>query len=447
MVLNRLGEGLKEAIRKIMRAGYIDKAVLDELVKDIQRSLIAGDVNVQLVFELTNKIRDRAINEKPAPGMTAKEHVIKVVYEELVKFVGKGVPLPLKPTKILLCGLFGSGKTTTAGKIAKFYINRGLKPGLICCDVIRPAAFEQLQQLAAQLHVPFFGIKGENDASTVLREGLEIMGKKADVIIIDSSGRDALDQDMIRELISLNDIAKPEERILVIPADLGQAAKEQTEAFQNAIKITGVIITKMDGTAKAGGALTACAVAHAPVRAIGIGEKIDAFEEFNPERFISRLIGFGDLQSLLEKAKEAMEPEKAKKIVDHFMKGKFTLEDMYEQITSMQKMGPLGNIMGMIPGFGMALPKGIDLSKQEEKIKRWGYAIQSMTRQERMEPEIINSERIRRISRGSGVPECEIRELLKTYEQTKRLMKTVSGGGMKRGMLAQLMKKFKGFRA
>lgn len=439
MVLEKLGEGLRAALDKITRAGLVDRSVVEELVKDIQRTLLASDVDVKLVFELTQKIKKRALDEKPQAGMTAREHIIKIVYGELVSFVGRKADVKLRG-KILLCGLFGSGKTTTAGKLAKFYQKKGLKVGLICCDAFRPAAYEQLQQIADQIGVPFFGIKGEKDSSKILHEGLKKIGEK-DIIIIDSSGRDALDKEMIDEIKDLNTISAADERLLVLPADIGQAARAQAEEFQKALGITGVIITKLDGTAKGGGALTACAISGAPVKFIGVGEKIEAFEQFDPERFISRLVGFGDLQSLLEKAKESGAEESAKAIAS----GKFTLSEFYSQLEAMQKMGPLKSVLDSIPGFGMMkMPKEMDLGKQEGKMKKWKYIIQSMTKKEKESPDSIDGSRIRRIAKGSATTEAEVRELLKAFEQSKKVMKMVSGGG-RRGVMGKMMKRFKGF--
>jgi len=293
MVLEKIGEGLRVALDKVTRAGLVDRAVVEELVKDIQRALLAGDVDVKLVFELTQKIKKRALDEKPQAGITAREHIIKIVYDELVSFLGKKSEIGLRG-KILLCGLFGSGKTTTAGKLARFCQKKGLRVGLIACDAFRPAAYEQLQQISEQIGVTFFGMKGEKDSAKILAEGLKKMADK-DIIIIDSSGRNALNSEMIDEIKKLNSISGADERLLVLPADIGQAAKVQAEEFQKALGITGVIITKLDGTAKGGGALTACAISGAPVKFIGTGEKMDAFEQFDPERFISRLLGLGDL--------------------------------------------------------------------------------------------------------------------------------------------------------
>ncbi len=436
-MLERLGSGLKAAIKKLAGASYIDKAVVEDVVRDIQRSLLLSDVDVKLVFELTEKIKKRSLEEKPKPGMTAKEHVIKVVYEELVNFVGVKPEIKLSG-KVLLCGLFGSGKTTTAAKLARFYQKKGLKVGLICCDTFRPAAFEQLQQLAEQINIPFFGIKGEKESLNVLKEGLKEFSDR-DIIIIDTSGRDALNKEMIDEIKMLNEMAEPEERLLVLPADIGQAARHQAEEFQKALDITGVIITKLDGTAKGGGALAACKVSGATVKFIGVGEKIEAFEVFNPERFISRLIGFGDLQSLIEKAKEVGADETAKNI----MSGKFSLNEFYEQIEAIQKMGSLKSILGSIPGVGfLKMPKEFDIAKQEGKMKRWKYIMDSMTPKEREEPSLIDASRIKRIAKGSGVEESEVRELLKTYNQIKKMAKMF---GNKRGIFSRFAKHFKGF--
>lgn len=435
-MLEKLSSGLKEALRKVTRAGYVDKSVIDELVRDLQRTLLASDVDVKLVFELTQKIRERSLKEPPK-GLTPKEHVVRIVYEELVSFVGKKPEIPIKPSRILLIGLFGSGKTTSAGKLARFYQKKGLKPALIACDVHRPAAMQQLQQIAQQINVPCFAPK-ERDPIKIASDGIKEF-KKYDVLIFDSSGRDALDKKLASELKKLGKTINPEEVLLVIPADLGQAARKQAEEFKKLVGITGVFITKMDGTAKGGGALTSCAIVGVPVKFIGTGEKLDALEVFDPERFISRLIGFGDLTSLLEKAREAIPEQKAKRMAEKLQEGKFTLTDFYEQIKAMQKMGPLKSIMNSIPG--LSLPKEIDFSKHESKMKKWSYAIQSMTPEERENPTIIRSSRIKRISDGSGVSESEVRELLKNYTQAKKIMKIVS---KKRGLLRRLGRGFIG---
>jgi len=439
-MLEKLSSGLKEALRKIAKSGHVDKNIVEELARDIQRTLLASDVDVKLVFELTKIIKDRALNEKPPKAVTPREHIINIVYEELVKFVGKEPEIMLKPGKILFVGLFGSGKTTSIGKLANFYQKKGLKPALIGCDVHRPAAMEQLKQLGDQLGVPVFA-PNEKDPIKIAKEGLEKF-KKYDILIFDSSGRSSLDKELADELKKLGETIKADEVILAMPADLGQAAKEQAHGFKELVGITGIFLTKMDATARGGGAITGCSVTGAPIKFIGTGEKMEALEVFDPERFISRLIGFGDLQGLVEKVQEAMTPE-TKQSAERMMSGKFTMDDFYEQLKGMGKMGSLKGMMDMMPGTPK-LPKNVDLSKQEGKMKKWKYVIESMTKQEREDPSIMNPSRIARVAKGSGTTEIDVRGLVKNFEKTKKMMKMVSGGGMRRVKLAKLARKFKG---
>jgi signal recognition particle subunit SRP54 len=440
-MLEKLASGLRAALQKISRAGYIDKNVVDELVRDLQRTLLAGDVDVKLVFSLTEKIKERAFGEKPPAGMSPKEHIVRIVYDELVKFVGEKPKILLKPHRIMFIGTHGSGKTTSIGKIARFYQRKGLKPALIGCDVHRPAAMTQLEQIAEQVGVPVYAPANIKNTAAIINAGIDRFAKKYDILIFDAAGRSALDPELAAELRELGRLIKPDEVLLTIPADLGQAAGEQARAFKELVGITGVFLTKLDATARGGGAITACAVTGAPVKFIGTGEKLTALEIFDPARFISRLIGFGDLQSLLERAKEAVKPEAAKAIIT----GKFTMGEFYEQIKAMQRMGPLKSMLEMIPGIGaLKLPKGLDIAKQEAKMRRWKYIIESMTMEERADPAILNASRITRIAKGSGTSEADVRELLKYYAQTKKMIRMVAGGGLKRGMLAALARRFKG---
>jgi signal recognition particle subunit SRP54 len=439
-MLEKLSEGLKEALGKITRAGYIDKKILDELAKDIQRTLLAGDVDILIAQGLTKKIEERALNEKPPTGLTPKEHVTKIVYEELVKLVGKKPEIMMKPGKIMFIGLYGSGKTTSIGKLSKYYQKKGLRPALIGCDIHRPAAMDQINQLASQINVPCYAPKEIKNPIEILKTGFDKL-KKYDIIIIDASGRSSLDKDLAEELKKIADFVKPTEVLLTIPADLGQAAGEQARGFKELVGITGIFLTKMDGTARGGGAITSCAITGAPIKFIGVGEKIDAIEVFDPERFISRLIGFGDIQGLIEKAKEAdFKSETAEKIIE----GKFTMNEFLEQLKAMQKMGSLKSMIGMMPGLPVKIPKEFDMDKQEGKMKKWSYIIQSMTNKEREDPQMIDASRVKRIAKGSGTTEAEVRELLKSHEQMKKMVKMFSGGG-KRGMMTRFAKKFKGF--
>ncbi|MFH1978085.1 MAG: signal recognition particle receptor subunit alpha [Candidatus Aenigmatarchaeota archaeon] len=437
MVLENLGSSLKGTLKRITGLGIVDKAAVEEIVKDLQRALLLADVDVALVSELSTKIKKKVLDEKPPVGMTLKEHFVKILYDELVSFLGeeKG-EIELKKQKILVIGLFGSGKTTTIGKLAKWFKVRGLKPGLVACDTHRAAAQDQLNQLGDKLEVPVYreGKKPEDIAKKALEKS------KDDVIIFDSAGRDALDKDLAKELKNLSDIIKPDEVILVIPADIGQAARRQSEEFTKLVGITGVIVSKLDGTAKGGGALVATSVSGAKIKFIGLGEKTDDFQVYDPKRFVSKLIGYGDIQGLLDKAKElGVDSETAKKMLE----GEFTLEEFFDQIKSVKKMGSLSGIMEMIPGASkMKIPKGM-LDVQEEKMKKWEFAIQSMTPKEKREPDLIKAQRIQRIAKGSGISESEVRDLLKHYKQSKKIMKMTKGGkGLKRGPLANIAKQF-----
>jgi len=444
MVLDKLGNSIKNTLSKIAKAIFVDEKLINELVKDIQRALLQSDVNVKLVFELSNKIKERALKGETPAGLTKKEYLVKIVYEELVNFVGKEegkIEIKKKPTKIMLVGLFGSGKTTQAGKLAKFYTKRGYKVALVGLDTHRPAAMEQIEQIAKKANVPVFLDKKEKNPLNILKK-FEKEFNKYNILIIDTSGRDALSEDLIEEIKEINKSVKPEENLLVISADIGQAAQKQAQAFHESCGITGVIVTKMDGTAKAGGALTACAATDAKIKFIGVGEKLGDLEVFRPEGFISRLLGMGDLEALLEKAEQAISKEDAEDLGKRFLKGDFNLIDLYEQMQAMRKMGPLNKITEMIPGFSqLKMPKDL-LKVQEGKLKKWRFIMDSMSREELEDPDIISITRIDRIAKGSGTSTKEIRELLKQYRQSKKMAKLFKGGNPKQ--MERMMKKFSG---
>lgn len=428
MVLEKLGESLKDTFNRITKSVFVDDKLINESVKDIQRALLQSDTNVQLVFELSKKIKDRAKEDAPL-GMTKREHLIKIVYEELTNFLGQEaheIKITKKPTQLMLVGLFGSGKTTTVGKLAKYYKKRGYKVAVMQTDTWRPAAYDQLEQLAGDVGVDFLGIKKEKDPVNIYLS-FEDKLKDYDLVIIDTAGRDALSQDLIKELNNLNSAVEADERLLVVSADIGQAAQKQAQAFHDACKVTGVIVTKLEGTAKGGGALSACAVTNAPIKFIGVGEKIEDLEVFHPQRFVGRLIGLGDLESLLEKAKEVITEEDAKGLQEKFLKGEFNLVDLYNQMVSLKKMGSFRKLVEMIPGMGsIKLPKEM-LDVQEGKLEKWKYAMDSMTKEELENPDVIGAERVDRIAAGSGLKIGEVRELLKQYRQSKKLMKMFKG--------------------
>ncbi|MEM4756299.1 MAG: signal recognition particle protein Srp54 [Candidatus Woesearchaeota archaeon] len=445
MVLEKLGNALKGAFEKITRSLFIDEALINDIVKDIQKALLQADVNVQQVFALSKQIKERAIKEKVPKGMSQREWLIKIIYEELVQILGgpgDKITIAKKPFIIMLVGLFGNGKTTTAGKLAKFYKSKGYQVAVVQTDTWRPAAYEQLSQLATQAGVAFFGDKTSTSPQQIFLQHKKAL-EQFDILIVDTAGRDALSDELIAELAGLAQTVHPDEVLLVMGAELGQAAQKQAQAFHDTAGVTGVIITRMDGTAKGGGAITACATTGAPVKFIGVGEKINDLEAFYPERFVSRMLGMGDIQTLLEKASEVMDQEQAKDVSKKFLKGEFNLLDLYEQMSAMKKMGPLTKLVDMLPGFGsMKIPKEM-LAGQEEKLKKWKYIMDSCTKQELEDPEIISVSRTERIAKGSGTTVADVRELLKQYKQSKKVFKMMKGSADPKQM-EKMMKRMGG---
>jgi len=425
MALERLGSSLYEAIKKVFKASVVDEATVKELVQDIQRALLQADVNVKLVLEISKRIEERALNEKVPPGVSRREHIIKVVYEELTRFLGeKPVPVKIEPGKrktIMLVGIQGSGKTTNGAKLARYFQKRGMKPALICADTFRPGAYAQLQQLANRINVPLYGDPKAKDSLKVVNEGLKQFTDK-DIVIIDTSGRHKEEQELIKEMKALEKNIKPDEVMLVIDGTIGQQALVQAKAFNEATPIGSILVTKLDGSARGGGALSAVAATGAPIKFIGTGEKVEDIEPFVPSRFVGRLLGMGDLETLLDKVREAevKVPEKKAKAI---LSGKFTLTDMYEQFEAVKGMGTFRKLLKMLPGMSYNIPEEM-LNTAEDRLEKWRVMIQSMTQQEKDNPKIFNSSRMKRVARGSGTSEKEVKELLKQYVMMRRMLKT-----------------------
>lgn len=445
-MLGSLGENLTNTMKKLVGMSVIDKKTVKEVVKEIQRALIQSDVNIALVLDLSKKIEKRALDEKPPKGITPREHVITIIYEEMVNLLGSeavGLDINQKPYKILLLGLQGSGKTTTIGKMCKYLIKKGFNPAVVCTDTWRPAAYEQLKQLTEEMQIPLYGDPDNNDALDLAEKGLkEFKNKK--VIIFDTAGRHKQEDDLIAEMDELDNIIEPTEAMLVIDGTIGQQAGEQARAFSKATDIGSIIITKLDGSAKGGGAMSAVAETGAPIKFIGTGERIDDFELFDPERFISRLLGMGDIQTLIEKAEENIDEDVAEKTMNNMMSGKFTLTDVKNQFDMMNNMGPMQQILNMIPGLGGKIPK--EASKMtEDKIDTYKVMMSSMTQEEMDNPKLIKQSRIQRIARGAGVEESDVKDLLKYYNNTKKAMKGLGkrgrlGSGAMNRMMGQFMK-------
>ena len=437
MVLDALGDALRNTLRKIAGASHISPELIKELVRDIQRALLQSDVNVRLALELSKKIETRALDEKAPAGMTGREHVVRIVHQALVSALGEPRTLNISPQKIMLVGLYGQGKTTTTGKLAKFFKKKGLNLGLIAADVHRPAAYEQLSQIGEQVQVPVFGSSENKDAGKVVKEGLQEFND-LDIVIVDTAGRHALDDDLIDEMKTVSDIVQPEEILLVLDATVGQQAGPQAQAFHDAVGVSGVILTKLDGSAKGGGALSAIAVTNAPIVFVGTGEGLDSLEQLDPDRFISRLLGMGDLQTLLERAEEVIDAETAEDTAKKMLSGKFTLIDMREQMEALTKMGPLSKVMEMVPGMSGMMKKG-QVEETQNRLEKFKVLMNSMTKEELENPKIIKRSRINRIAKGSGSDPQEIRELLKQYNQSRKMMSNLGGN---RRMQQRMMKQF-----
>ena len=444
MVLDKLGRALHGALQKLTRAPYVDERALKELVLDIQRALLQADVNVEMVLGLTRRIEKRVGEEKPQPGVGRKEHVIKIVYEELSSLMGKPSELRVEPgelTLVLMVGLQGSGKTTSVAKLASHFKKRGFKVGIVCADTFRPGAYEQLSQLAHQAGVEFYGDPEAKDPIKLAEVGVKhFMGEGSEFIVVDSAGRHRREESLMEEMRQIAKAIDPSEIMLVVDGTIGQQAKDQASAFDAATDIGSILVTKLDGTAKGGGALSACAVTKAPIKFIGVGEHIDDLEPFVPERFVARLLGMGDIETLLRRIEEAAEVKEMKPAeMKEILAGKLTLRDVYEQLEVMGKMGPLKKLLEMVPGLGFALPEE-QMRVGEEKLKRFKVIMQSMTPQELENPKVLNASRIRRVARGSGTSEADVKELLKQYEMVRKLIRALARGrGPKFGPFAKLM--------
>ncbi|MFX0105802.1 MAG: signal recognition particle receptor subunit alpha [Candidatus Hodarchaeota archaeon] len=423
MVLEKLGRSLDNAIRKIRRLPVVDKDAINALIQDLQRSLLSADVRVELVFEMTENIRREAMNTKLQKARR-KDFVIKLIHDELMKLLGgKPAPIRIKPGKkniILLVGIQGSGKTTTIAKIARFYKSKGYNVATLTTDTWRPGAYEQLVQLSEQVGVKCYGNPNEKNAVKVaIQETKRALNDGIDIIITDTAGRHKEEEELMKEMAILEQKLKPNEIILVVDGTLGQQAFNQAEAFAQTTNLGSIIVTKLDGTAKGGGALSACVAANVGIRFIGIGEKVEDFEEFEPTKFVGTLLGIPDIQSLVQKVKEAevdIEPETLRRMVH----GKFTLEDLYLQLKSIKKVGRFKQILAMMGGGN--IPDALK-EDAEANLAKWEVVLNSMTKAEKETPKIIKKTRKRRISIGSGVEYSIINKMLDQYNQMKKFMK------------------------
>ncbi|MGC8564507.1 MAG: signal recognition particle protein Srp54 [Fervidicoccaceae archaeon] len=428
--------GLKDALKRYFSSTSPYEQSVEEFIKELQRSLIRSDVNVKLVLELSSRIKKRALEEKPPQGVSRRDWFVKIVYEELVALLGgeeEPEVIPKKrPYVMMLVGVQGSGKTTTAAKLANYYKKRKMKVGLVAADTYRPGAYAQLKQLSEEVGCLFYGEEGEKDPVGISLRGVKSLAEQgADIIIIDTAGRHGYggEAELIEEMKEIEHAVKPDEVVMVLDASLGQKASEIAKRFNEATPIGSIIVTKMDGTAKGGGALSAVAMTGAKIKFIGTGERIDEIEPFRPKNFVSRILGFGDVEGLIERLRSLdLEEEDLQKQAEEMLQKGLNMKLLYKQMRQLRKMGPLSKVLKMVPGLSMTLPDDKELEKiGEDKFDRWLSIINSMTYEELEKPELIEKEksRMRRIAIGSGTSTEDVKELLVYYEGTKRMLKQI----------------------
>ncbi len=426
--MTSLSELLRKAVSKLMSSTSVDEKTLNEFIRDIQRSLLISDVSVELVQKISENIRKRAVQEKIPTGLSKKEHLLKILYDELVKLIGEEparLDLPKDRRYVLMMvGIQGFGKTTSTAKLAYYLKKHGYKVGVICADTYRPAASIQLEQLLKDTGIPVFKADGIEDVVEIVKRGVEkFTSEGIKTILIDTAGRHKSQETLMEEMKKLQEAIKPDEVMLVIDAGIGQQAGAHAEAFHKAAPIGSIFLTKVDTSAKGGGALSAIAVTRARIKFIGTGEKIDEIELFDPVGYVGRLLGLGDIKGLIEKFKLA-ELEIDEKQAEAFMRGEFTLEQFVKQLREIRKTGPFSKLLSRLPIPGLPnVPEEV-LRNAEKQIEKWDAILNSMTPEERANPHILNSSRIKRIARGSGTSERDVKNLLNQYRMMKKFMKT-----------------------
>jgi len=417
---------LQNAFRNLRGLGKISEANVSDSLREVRLALLDADVNFKVVRDFIERVKTKSLGQEVIQSIQPGQQMIKVIHDELVDLLGAasaGLQLKSHPSCLLMVGLHGSGKTTSSGKLARLLQKQGRTPLLVAADVYRPAAMDQLETLGKQLEVPTFVRKGEADVMRIARQALDFAdAEKRNTLIFDTAGRLQIDEPLVHELVRLRDLIKPDEILLVLDAATGQEAVNVATHFDRALNITGSILTKLDGDARGGAALSLKSVTNKPIKFVGVGEKLEDFEPFHPERMASRILGMGDVVSLVERAAEAVDLEDAKRLEEKMRKGQFTLEDFLDQLRQMKKLGSLESIVGMLPG-GSEMLKEADLGKQEQEFRRMEGIICAMTLQERRNPQILNAKRRIRIAKGSGVTVTEVNGLLNKFSQMQQMMK------------------------
>ena len=449
-MLDNLRTGLRSALKKIVGASDINEEMIESLCKDVQRALLQSDVNVRLVLSITNNLKLRALKEQPVKGLSRKDHIVTILYGELASLLGytgetiksidkiqrlpdEGIAFKAREQNIvLMLGIQGSGKTTVTAKLARWLTRRGYRVAVIGADTWRPGALTQLKTNCGKINVEVFGDEADKDAVNIVKNGLEHFGKQVlDVIIIDTAGRHKEERGLLEEMKTMYEVSKPEHVLLVIDGTIGQQAYNQAKAFHEAAPVGGIVISKLDGTAKGGGVIAASAATGARVMFIGTGERIDDLEQFSPTHFVGRILGMGDIKALLEMAKN-LELQADEGQAKGLMGGKMTIEDFYAQMENVGKMG-FRNVIDNLPGLS-GMVKDDQLDALQEKMEKWRFIIQSMTKVEKRNPDIMNDSRRKRVARGSGMTEHDVKELIKQYNNSRSMMKQAKGRQMQ-GML------------
>ncbi|KAG0511614.1 MAG: Signal recognition particle 54 kDa protein [Nitrosopumilales archaeon] len=438
-MLDDLKTNLRAAIKKIVNSSGIDEELIKELSKDVQRALLQSDVNVKLVFEITKNLEERSLKETPPPGLSRKDHIVKILYDELSKLLGNETEFSFnagKINKVLMLGIQGSGKTTITAKLSKFLSKQGYKVGVVGADTYRPGALVQLRTMCEKANIEVYGEEKTKDSPQIVKNGLKhFENSNLDIILIDTAGRHKEEKDLLDEMKQIVKAAKPDLSLLVIDGTIGQQCFSQAEAFHKIVPVGGIVITKLDSSAKGGGAIAASAATGAQIMYVGTGERIDDLEKFSPTRFVGRLLGMGDIQALLDLAKR-LESEADDVRLKRISSGKMNMDDFYYQLEEVTKVGSLKGFLDNMPGLS-GMVKEDQLDQVEDRVQKWRYIIQSMNKEEKANPDLLNASRIKRIARGSGWPEHEVKELLKNYKNSKNMMKASKGRQMQ-GMLRRM---------
>lgn len=431
MAFESLSDKLQSAFKKLKGKGVLTEADINDAMREVKLALLEADVNFKVVKSFVNDVKEKCLGAEVLQSLTPAQQIIKIVNQELVDLMGgtnsKLTYSPSGFTTIMMVGLQGTGKTTTCGKLANYLKQHGKKPMLCACDIYRPAAIDQLEVVGKSVNTPVFTMRDCRDPEQIALAAKKEAEKKGfDVLIVDTAGRLQIDEALMDELVDIKKAVKPHEILLVVDALTGQDAVNVAEGFNEKLGVDGIVMTKMDGDSRGGAALSAKKVTGKPIKFMGMGEKFDALEPFHPERMASRILGMGDMLSLIEKAEAAFDQEQAEKLEEKFKKNEFTLEDFLEQMGQIKNMGGVGKVLEMLPGMSGAQMKGLDLEESEKEFRQMEAIIQSMTLEERRNPNLLNASRRKRIAAGCGQPVSKINNLVKKYEEMRKMMKQLN---------------------